>query len=213
MVKTSDLIKFLKSKTVNSGFMDQLKVSYRPLISPFDSLINELQSTTSIFDIGCGSGQFALLLAEFTHVKKIGGIEIEQKLVTNAIELLKPFRNKLDYRFDTFDGKTLPSLSGYEVILLIDVLHHVPAREQLDFLQSIFNVMEKGSLLIIKDIDASSPFVYFNKMHDLIFASEIGNEWKLKKLIDALIKIGFKVTQVEKKQIYVYPHYTIKLEK
>lgn len=213
MVKTNDLVKFLKSKTVNSGFFDQLKVSYRPLISPFDSLVNDLQNVNSIFDIGCGSGQFALLLAEFTNVKKIGGIEIAEKLVINATELLKPYENKLDYKFNTFDGKNLPSLSGYEVILLIDVLHHVPAKKQLDFLQSIFDEMDTGSELIVKDIDASSPFVYFNKIHDLIFAQEFGNEWKLQKLIDIVLKIGFKVKKVEKKQIYVYPHYTLNLEK
>jgi len=213
MVKTNYLVKFLKSKTVNSGFIDQLKVSYRPLISPFDSLVNELQQVNSVFDIGCGSGQFALLLAEFTNVKKIGGIEIAEKLVINATELLKPYEQKLDFKFDTFDGKTLPPLDGYEVILLIDVLHHVPSKMQFDFLQSIYNAMETGSQLIVKDIDANSPFVYFNKIHDLIFAHEIGNEWKLQKLIDVVLKIGFKVKQVEKKLIYVYPHYTLKLEK
>jgi 2-polyprenyl-3-methyl-5-hydroxy-6-metoxy-1,4-benzoquinol methylase len=214
MVTTKDLITFLKKKNVNSGFIDQLKVHYRPLISPFDELINSLSNSESIFDIGCGSGQLALLIAEFTKAKRIGGIEINETLVANADELLNEYRNRIDINFQIYDGKIIPNIIGdYDVILLIDVLHHVPKEFQIKFLQEIFNKMNMGSHLIIKDINANSPFVFFNKLHDLIFSQEIGNEVKLKSLAFEVNKIGFKILQSSKKQLYVYPHYTLILEK
>ncbi|MBX2916012.1 MAG: class I SAM-dependent methyltransferase [Cyclobacteriaceae bacterium] len=213
MVTTSELVHFLKSKNVSTGFIDQLKVNFRPLISPFDDLINTLQNATSVFDIGCGSGQFALLLAEFTNVKKIGGIEINNHLINNATSLLNPYKKKIDFSFQVYNGKQIPDLSDYQVILLIDVLHHVPKPNQLEFIKNIYEAMCPGSRLIIKDIDAGSWLVYFNKLHDMIFAKEIGNEWPLEKLKSFVYQIGFRILEVQKKQIYVYPHFTLILEK
>lgn len=213
MVTTSELVRFLKSKNVSTGFIDQLKVNFRPLISPFDDLINKLQNTTSVFDIGCGSGQFALLLAEFTRIQKIGGVEIDNKLVNNATTLLNPYKKAININFQVYNGEQIPDLSKYEVILLIDVLHHVPKLKQNDFIQNIYNAMSHGSKLIVKDIDADSWYVYFNKFHDLIFAQEIGNEWRLENLKSFVNRIGFRVLEVQKKQIYVYPHFTLTLEK
>lgn len=213
MVTTSELVRFLKSKNVSTGFIDQLKVNFRPLISPFDDLINKLQNTTSVFDIGCGSGQFALLLAEFTRIQKIGGVEIDNKLVNNATTLLNPYKKDININFQVYNGEQIPDLSKYEVILLIDVLHHVPKLKQNDFIQNIYNAMSHGSKLIVKDIDADSWYVYFNKFHDLIFAQEIGNEWRLENLKSFVNRIGFRVLEVQKKQIYVYPHFTLTLEK
>jgi 2-polyprenyl-3-methyl-5-hydroxy-6-metoxy-1,4-benzoquinol methylase len=213
MTTTAELVRFLKSKNVSTGFIDQLKVNFRPLISPFDDLINKLQNTTSVFDIGCGSGQFALLLAEFTKVRKIGGVEINHNLVNNATLLLSPYKKSINFSFQVYDGRQIPDLSDYEVILLIDVLHHVPKHNQTNFIQNIYKAMSPGSRLIVKDIDADSWLVYFNKFHDLIFAKEIGNEWQLESLKSFVIQAGFRVLEVQKKQIYVYPHFTLILEK
>ncbi|MBX2895925.1 MAG: class I SAM-dependent methyltransferase [Cyclobacteriaceae bacterium] len=213
MVTTSALVRFLKSKNVSTGFVDQLKVNFRPLISPFDDLINQLQNTTSVFDIGCGSGQFALLLAEFTKVQKIGGVEINNNLVNNASSLLNPYQHKIKFSFQVYDGEQIPNLSDYEVVLLIDVLHHVPKHNQPEFIVNIYKAMAPGTRLIIKDIDAGSWLVYFNKLHDLIFAKEIGNEWSLENLKSFVTQTGFRILEVQKKLIYVYPHFTLTLEK
>lgn len=40
------------------------------------------------FYIGCGSGQFLLLLSKFTKAMKLGGIEISSTLINNAKDLL-----------------------------------------------------------------------------------------------------------------------------
>lgn len=214
MIQTNELVSFLKLKTVHSGFLDQIKVSYRPLICPFDELLNEVKDAQSAFDIGCGSGQFALLLAEFTNIKKIGGIEIDKRLITNARDLLQPYSGKVTTDFQPYDGSTLPdSMKEYDLIFLIDVLHHIPVAFQESFLKKVYDHMRPGARFIVKDINGGSPFVLFNKMHDLIFAREIGHEWSMKRLIDTAQQAGFKILSTSKKQIYVYPHYTVILTK
>ena len=215
-ISTSDLVTFLKSTTVNSGFVDGLKVHYRPLICPFDDLVNYIKTsgTKRVFDVGCGSGQFAMLLAEFTDVLRISGIEIDARLVSNANQLLSRYKNRVLTAFDKYDGKHLPhSIADHDVVFLIDVLHHVPKLMQTDFLKQLHTRMRPGSKLVIKDINAGSPFVIFNKFHDLIFAREIGNEWSVDKLTAVCKEIGFEIESITKRQLYVYPHYTILLKK
>jgi len=208
--RTSELVEFLKRQQIDSNFKNRLKVAYRPYITPFDDLLKIIKDGDSVFDIGCGSGQFAILLAEFTKVSKIGGVEISAELIKNANHLMAPYAEKVPYEFHVYDGKQIPEgINRFNVIVLIDVLHHIPADLHINFLSEIFKKMSLGSLLIIKDIEASSSLVYFNKLHDLVFSGEIGNErssyWTIEKLRD----IGFQIESVKRKNLYVYPHYTI----
>lgn len=214
MVKKSELVDFLRSKTIHSGFFDQLKVNYRPLICPLDDLINNIGSAQSVFDIGCGSGQFALLIAAFSNVKRIGGIEINERLVNNARELLAPYANKIKLDFNEYDGSDLPeSIKEYDLIFLVDVLHHIPKNAQESFIKKVYQLMRPGARFVVKDIDASSPFVYANKMHDMVFAREIGNEWTADRLRKVAEETGFKIVDSNKRRMYVYPHYTFTLQK
>jgi 2-polyprenyl-3-methyl-5-hydroxy-6-metoxy-1,4-benzoquinol methylase len=215
-ISTGDLVTFLKSTTVNSGFVDGLKVHYRPFICPFEDLVNYINTTgtKSVFDVGCGSGQFAMLLAQFTGVTRISGIEIDARLISNAKQLLSRYERRVQTSFSKYDGRELPdSIAEHDVVFLVDVLHHVPKSMQLAFLSQLYQRMRSGSKLIIKDIDAGSAFVVFNKLHDLIFAREVGNEWSSQKLTAACKEIGFKIEFLTKRQMYVYPHYTLLLTK
>ena len=208
MISNKEIISYLSSKETKAGFVDKLKIRYRPLICPFDRLLSYAANKNSAFDIGCGSGQFASLLAKFTSIKSIEGVEISQKLVTNANELSKEFENKKSLSFSIFDGKNLPeSVSKAEIVYLIDVIHHVPKLQQFDFLKEIFNKMNKDAVLIFKDINASSLFVPVNKAHDLIFAGEIGNELGFKKAESWVKQIGFEIVEGFTQQVFLYPHY------
>jgi len=69
--------------------------------------------------------------------------------------------------------------------------------------------MKPGARLILKDINAGSPLVYCNKLHDLIFAREIGNEMTFTNALELLKANGLTITEQTKRTMYVYPHYTI----
>jgi SAM-dependent methyltransferase len=214
MINSKQLVSFLKSKTVNSGFIDQLKVNYRPLICPFDDLLNAIEDRpVKIMDIGCGSGQFALLLAQFTKASHIFGIEISPRLVANATDLLRPYA-AVQSRFEVYNGIDLPpSMSECDKVFLIDVLHHIPVKSQEIFFSNVFAAMRKGARFTIKDIDGASPWVIFNKLHDLIFSREIGHEWSMEKVCDIALKAGFQISETKKRRMYGYPHFTVVLTK
>jgi len=214
MANHHQLSQFLQKQELDSSWIDRLKVSYRPLICPLGELLDLVGKGTAVMDIGCGSGQFALLLAEFTGAASIDGIEISENLIRNATNLLAPYQNKLRCQFDMYDGKTFPaSLGRADLVFLIDVLHHVPPGLQKTFLGNIHQGMKPGARLVLKDIDAGSPFVWFNKMHDWVFSHELGSERSLVVAKQWLGDLRFKIVGESRERMYVYPHYTLIAEK
>ncbi len=212
-VSTKSLLNYLKTLDFESGFFDRLKVYYRPLVCPFAELITLAGSGARIGDVGCGSGQFCLLLSAFANPASVYGIEINDHLVNNAYQLFRK-HSTTPHSFEPFDGITFPEkLREMDIVFLNDVLHHVPAANQELFLKNLSQTLKPGARLIVKDINASSIFVYFNKLHDLIFAGEIGNELPLEKTKSLLEQNNMQINSVEKKRMYVYPHYTIVAQK
>lgn len=213
VLTNKDLLAYLKSLDFKGGLFDKLKVYYRPLVCPFVELISRVKEGQKVGDIGCGSGQFALLLAHFGNPSSIFGIEINDRLVKNANQLFEKY-GRVQYLFKEFDGENFPDeIEDLDVIFLNDVLHHVPKNAQKDFLKNLTSKMKKGAILVLKDINGSSPFVYCNKMHDLLFAGEIGHELAAKTSQDWLIETNMTIVNSTKKRMYVYPHYTIIAEK
>ncbi len=211
MGKTNkEIISFLSSLSLDSGLIQKLKVKYRPLVCPFEDLLSFTDSKRSAFDVGCGAGQFCALLAEFTDLKKIHGIEIDRELVNRAGVIANQIEKGKKLTFSYFDGKTIPnSIKKYDLVYMIDVYHHVPTDVREDMMKQIFQKMKRGAILVFKDIDRSSPLVIFNKIHDLVFAHEFGHEISFRNAKDMLSGLGYEITATDRKNIKVYPHYLV----
>jgi len=204
------LMRFLKSKHIDSGFMDSLKLHYRPLICPYISLIGKVAPGEKVGDLGCGSGQFLLLLSEFAEPSLLYGIEITEKLVQNSRHLLADRKHPDTILLEIYDGVHFPArLADLDTIFLIDVLHHIPAARQESFLTNLAGAMRRGARLVIKDINAGNPLVIFNKLHDMVVSREIGHELPIDKVTAILGNSGLDIIEIEKCTTYVYPHYTV----
>lgn len=212
-ITNSAIIKFLKEKEFSAGFIDSLKIKYRSLICPFIDLLQRIKPGDKVGDIGCGNGQFLLLVSEFTQPGYLFGIEIFDRLVINARKLFEGF-TKCPNEFLVYDGKVFPDKLGeMDIVFLIDVIHHVPVKQQEDFFEQLSTTLKPGARLIIKDINAASPLVIFNKLHDFIFSREIGHELSLAKTGGMLLENGFDIIEQQKRRMYVYPHFTIVAQK
>lgn len=195
--------------------VDRYKIIYRPFITPFVDLLKLIPVKSNVFDIGCGNGALLNLVYQTKDPQKIAGIEISKKLVDNANELLnKVIDNQLEFhqkvRIQQYDGTHLPSLKAYDVILLVDVIHHIPKRHLDAFFILLKQQMKPGATLILKDIDAGKPiWVLFNKLHDFIVSQEIGNEISNKNAQLKLQEAGFNIISSTYKRMLWYPHYTV----
>jgi 2-polyprenyl-3-methyl-5-hydroxy-6-metoxy-1,4-benzoquinol methylase len=206
------LSSILRKKNVETDLISKIKISFRPYICPFGDILSGIGYKKKIFDIGCGSGMFLCLCAEFCSPSKLGGIEISQKLVDNTIKLLNDYN--ISKSITRYDGEDIPTeIKDYDFITLIDVLHHVPKEKQEKFLKRIISQMKPRSRLIIKDIDGGSLLVFFNKIHDYIFSREIGSEKNFKEMEEFLKKKNVRINLSYRKRIFVYPHYFFIVEK
>lgn len=212
-METKALVRFLKSKHAqNATFLDKIKIAYRPYVCPFDDLLKTIPMETSVFDIGCGSGMLLSLIAKFRNPLKIAGCEITEHLVENANEVLADFDRK---KLIVFDGKSIPEeIKDYEYITMIDVLHHIPKKEQLSFLKTLFNTMKVGSTLILKDIKGESILSHWNKFHDLLLSGEVGHEMNSKELEKFFIdNLELQLIKREERRMLLYPHFTLVVKK
>ena len=179
-----------------------------------DDLLAQVQKEDNVFDIGCGSGQFLLLVAEFVKAKSLFGIEIHDRLVTNAKNLFAKFQKDANATFEKYDGTDIPKqIKNFDKVFLNDVLHHIPKKQQSTFIANLYAAMGSGSKFILKDMNAATPLVIFNKLHDLVFSQEIGNEISVKKAIELLEENGFVIESQMKKRIFWYAHYIIVCKK
>jgi SAM-dependent methyltransferase len=214
MVTNKQVLDFLRDKSPDAGFIDRLKIRYRPLVCPFPELLALVKPDTRIGDVGCGSGQFALMIAAFCNPRSIYGIEISDRLVDNARKLFSGSDVAVTFEFEKFDGNTFPiALSTCDQLFMVDVLHHVPRLKQEQFIQGLFSIMKPGAQLILKDINGGSPLVVFNKIHDLVFSREIGCELSMNSAEAMVQKSGFTILSKFTKRTLVYPHYFLVLEK
>ncbi|MDI3461618.1 MAG: hypothetical protein OJF50_000439 [Nitrospira sp.] len=215
-VTRAELVNFLRSRYGRSqGFLDRVKLIYRPFICPFDQLLNMLPERQRVLDIGCGKGAFLQLVARYRNPSSIAGLDINSCAIEYARESFVSSENYLSIRFETYDGAKLPHWIGeYDYVFLIDVLHHISPTQQRLFLITLFNHMMSGGKLIIKDIDADRPvWCFFNKIHDLLLSGQYPRECSAGKLEFDLDQFGFVVTHIMKERLFVYPHYTIICEK
>jgi cyclopropane fatty-acyl-phospholipid synthase-like methyltransferase len=211
-IQTKDLISFLKkSDRVSLKAFDRLKQVYRPMICPFDTLINLIPEGEHIVEIGCGIGTFLYLLNAYRRPASLGGLETDPASIETARAVLRPMSSKVSVRLLTYDGITLPKwIREYNYVVLIDVLHHIPSEQHITFLGDLFDRMHPGALLILKDIDADRQFLcLFNKVHDFVLTGARTYERKMSNLRETLQSLGFQIERVMTQRVYVYPHFTI----
>ena len=207
-VSSTDLARLLRSNIPATGFVDRLKIGFRPYICPFDLLLPHIEPGESYYDIGCGSGMFLRILAEYKSPTAVGGTEISAHLIENASAVLKSCIVPL--ALSVYDGCDFPGeVAEYQWVFLIDVFHHVPRESQWAFLSRLFARLRPGQRLLLKDIDAATPLVYWNKLHDFVLSKEIGHEWSATATILELERIGFEVRMLFNKRVFLYPHFAL----
>jgi SAM-dependent methyltransferase len=110
----------------------------------------QLSSSSSVLEIGCGSGGYAVHLA-----KRIGcqvvGLDINAEGVRNANSLAEKDKLGARVKFEQFDvSQRLPvEDNAFDAIYSNDVLCHVPRRSQV--LSDLRRVLKPGGRLLFSD--------------------------------------------------------------
>lgn len=109
-----------------------------------------LTSNSRVLEIGCGSGRYALSLAESVSCEVLG-LDVNQFAVENANRLAKAAGIFDRVRFQVCDvAKSLPFEStSFDAAFSNDVICHIPNR--LALLRELHRVLKPGSKLLFSD--------------------------------------------------------------
>jgi 2-polyprenyl-3-methyl-5-hydroxy-6-metoxy-1,4-benzoquinol methylase len=194
------------------SFLDKVKIQFRHWIIPQETLVKLAAPHSCVLDIGCGLGTFLTALSG--QGKTLKGVEISSVTIEKAKNLLVQ-KDIHDVEIIHFKGDpaTISAWDHYDIIFLNDVLHHVQPQDQADFLKKIYNKMRKGAQFVLKDIDAASPLVFFNKVHDLVLNHQYPHEQSMVECRHLCQTLGFQIEASLLIRKMVYPHFILVMTK
>ena len=154
----------------------------------------ELTSNSSVLEIGCGSGRYALYVAEVTGCRVVG-LDLNSEGIRNASALAERQNLSSQVHFQQCDvSRPLPFADAtFDAVYSNDVLCHIPGR--LALLSELHRVLKPGGRMIFSDalvvggILSNEELVARSSIGYYLFAPPGENE----KLIQA---VGFQLMGV-----------------
>ena len=168
-----------------------------------------------ILDVGCGFGLFAVYFGQTHPRREITGVDPNARRVEMAREVASKL-GLTKHRFMPGDVRDVALEGPFDAAYVLDVMHHIPEKDQLPVLERLRDLLKPNGMLLIKDI-TTEPFfgLKFTEYLDRVmvgFDDELTyrhhREWGR-----MLTDLGFKVRIVRVPDILPYPHVVIAAQK
>ncbi len=210
---TVEDIKSIKKEIVriySQDFVSKMYTLLRLKLAPMIQMIKYVPEKGDILDLGCGNGIVANILSLGAPERKVYGVDLSVSRIEAASRISSGNPN---LEFVAGDVNTVP-FERFEIVTLIDLLHHMPYEEQAALLNKIYCKQNEGDLLIIKDLEKAPYWKYiFHYIQDsisyrgrLYFRSAEDMEGLLKKT-------GYQVETVSLASGYPHPHVLYRCKK
>lgn len=118
---------------------------------PATQAVADLGPLGDVIDLGCGRGHLAVYLLERGVAKRIRGFDWDEE----KVDLAKRASDGLDASFSTLDVRKAETDPG-DTVLLIDVLHYMPANAQDALLVRAAELVKPGGRLVIRDVTSGA---------------------------------------------------------
>src|SRR5262245_37768151 len=118
------------------------------LLSVMDLL---LPDEGRILDIGCGFGLFAAYFGQTQPLRRIVGVDPNAR----RIELARRVSTSVGLPNNSFvagDARDVSIKGPFAGAYVLDVMHHIPDKDQLPMLERLRDLLEPRGVLVIKDI-------------------------------------------------------------
>jgi uncharacterized protein (DUF2062 family) len=127
---------------------DRMYVAIKLRTDPLTSQLSHLRLPwRRVLDVGCGRGQFGIFLLEHGRAESVVGFDWDDRKIDTARAT-----QHASARFSVADART-SELPPADTILVLDVLHYLPLREQSELLARLASRIQPGGHLLIRDVD------------------------------------------------------------
>ncbi len=192
----------------NQGQLYSFYNFYRHLTCPIRRIFHLIPEGQDYIDVGCGFGFISLWTALVFPSATVLGMDVVKSRIDFASKMTRDIQN---LRFIVKDVRTDP-IDHAEVVLLIDLFHHVPFENQFPFLQQLLE--KKPKTVVFKDIDRT-PWWKFrvNYVQDFLFTREATYCRHKDEYMNFFRQNGYQVEYFDLKKGYMYSHYLIRATK
>lgn len=149
--------------------------SLRPYICPFTRLLEFIPPGAHVLDIGCGAGLLLALAADSRDLGASVGFDSSGKAIAVAELAAKRLaaEGKPTPHFVRLDVRDPWPAGTFDVVAMIDVLHHVPVVAQESAIRQAVAAVPPGGTFLYKDIAPRPRWrAFMNRLHDLVMVRE-----------------------------------------
>lgn len=148
-------------------------ISARPYVCPFEDIERHIPSNAKVLDVGCGNGALLAILLASGRISEAVGCDVHEGALASARKAAERAGNAGCVSFLKIgDFEALPA-DRFDVVTMVDVLHHVPEGERVKAVDEAIKRVGTGGIFLFKDM-VESPFWrrLAHNIDDLIFSGE-----------------------------------------
>jgi 2-polyprenyl-3-methyl-5-hydroxy-6-metoxy-1,4-benzoquinol methylase len=186
---------------------------WRVAICPLDAVVDEVPRGSRVLDVGCGGGLLLGVLHQTGRLREGVGFDVSAP----AIEVAQ----RMAARVRSGDRAAAPPLlefhrcraeddwpsGAFDVVTIVDVLHHVDPARQRAFFERAASRVRPGGLLVYKDMAPRPRWrAWANRLHDLVMARQWIHEVDARDAESWARACGFAVSRAERINRLWYAH-------
>ena len=183
---------------------------WRPYTCPFEVLVGCVRDGARVLDIGCGAGLFLALLTMLRQDIQGVGVDASASAVSAARNLADGIArtgHPSDLQFLVASEARQWPAGEFDVVALIDVMHHIPPNEQRTVLEQAAARVAPGGILLYKDMCVRPLWRRVaNRLHDLVLARQWVHELDPASACAVVEPLGFRLRQAGRLNRLWYGH-------
>ncbi len=212
--RVKEAYKEIKEIYRKQGAFYSFYTTYRNLTCPIKRIFELFPEGAHYTDVGCGFGFISIWTALVFPQARVEGMDVEPNRIAYAQNLAKSSGiENLTFSVKDITKEDI-NPTDTEIILLIDLFHHVPFENQLPFLKQCMEKTPKKGYIVFKDID-TKPWWKFrvNYVQDYLFTREKTYSRHKDEYMQCFRDNGFEPEYFDLKKGYPYSHYLIRARK
>ena len=189
-----------------AGLLQRVMIRYRPSICPPGPLYAHVPQGASVLDVGCGMGSHLITLSAMERISIGYGVDVSGKAIEQA-KRAASYYPKASLEFSAIDS--IDDIPGrlFDVVMMIDVMHHVPAELRETTFLACVRRLRPGGTFIYKDMADKPKFhAIANRAHDLIIAGELIQYLPLETVLNWAELANLQLIERSEYRRLVYAH-------